>query len=171
MSDKKIKSEYSQAELVQIAWMDQRSDLITVAARNGDNFAPRRLGIRRAHVRDHGDAVAHAGRQHGHIGIDGGEVAAAAERFFGVEIRAAMATWEGVTCSTLPLVDRGNTVDVGVVEGTGLVAADVQHAGCPNPDRSAAARSAHHLAAGSGGRHSRWAGRSECAICAVQCSG
>lgn len=51
------------------------------------------------------------------------------------EIRAAMATWEGVQCSNLPLVDRGNTVDVGVVQrsfgfgGTGGIAADVQHAG------------------------------------------
>lgn len=46
------------------------------------------------------------------------------------EIRAAMATWENVNCSTLPLIDFGNTgVDVGVVQGTGLVAADIQHAG------------------------------------------
>jgi hypothetical protein len=51
------------------------------------------------------------------------------------EMRAAMGTWEGVACSTLPLVDRGNTPDVGVAQrffgfgGTGGVAADVQHAG------------------------------------------
>lgn len=60
------------------------------------------------------------------------------------EIRAAMATWDNVTCSTLPLTDRGNTnADVGAVQalfaqrlppgtipaGTGGVAADIQHAG------------------------------------------
>jgi hypothetical protein len=52
------------------------------------------------------------------------------------EIRAAMATWENVNCSTLPLVDRGNTgIDVGAVQrqlgfgGTGGIAADVTHAG------------------------------------------
>jgi len=52
------------------------------------------------------------------------------------EIRAAMATWENVNCSTIPLTDRGNTgVDVGAVQalfgfgGTGGVAADIQHAG------------------------------------------
>jgi hypothetical protein len=52
------------------------------------------------------------------------------------EIRAAMATWENVQCSTIPLTDRGNTgVDVGAVQqilgfgGTGGIAADVQHAG------------------------------------------
>lgn len=52
------------------------------------------------------------------------------------EIRAAMATWENVTCSTLPLTDRGDIpVDLGAVQaifgfgGTGGVAADVQHAG------------------------------------------
>lgn len=51
------------------------------------------------------------------------------------EMRASMATWDAVTCSTLPLVDRGNTADVGVVQslfgfgGTGGVASDVQHAG------------------------------------------
>ena len=52
------------------------------------------------------------------------------------EMRAAMATWENVTCSTIRLIDRGNTgVDVGAVQqifgfgGTGGVAADVQHAG------------------------------------------
>lgn len=52
------------------------------------------------------------------------------------EIRAAMATWQNLTCSTIPLTDRGNTgVDVGVVQnffgfgGTGGIAADIQHAG------------------------------------------
>ncbi len=52
------------------------------------------------------------------------------------QIRAAMATWENVTCSTIPLTDRGNTGgDVGAVQsifgfgGTGGVAADIQHAG------------------------------------------
>jgi hypothetical protein len=52
------------------------------------------------------------------------------------EIRAAMATWQNVTCSTIPLTDRGNTgVDVGLVQelfgfgGTGGIAADIQHAG------------------------------------------
>ncbi len=52
------------------------------------------------------------------------------------EIRAAMATWEDQTCSTIPLTDRGNTrADVGAVQallgfgGTGGVAADIQHAG------------------------------------------
>ncbi len=52
------------------------------------------------------------------------------------EIRAAMATWENVTCSTIPLTDRGNTgADVGLVEfllgfgGTGGVSADIQHSG------------------------------------------
>lgn len=52
------------------------------------------------------------------------------------EIRAAMTTWENVQCSTIPLVDLGNTgIDVGVVQqifgygGTGGVAADIQHAG------------------------------------------
>lgn len=52
------------------------------------------------------------------------------------EIRAAMATWENQTCSTIPLVDNGNTgFDTGVVQtqfgfgGTAGIAADVQHAG------------------------------------------
>lgn len=52
------------------------------------------------------------------------------------QIRAAMATWENVNCSTIPLTDSGNTgVDVGAVQaifgfgGTGGVAADIQHAG------------------------------------------
>lgn len=52
------------------------------------------------------------------------------------EIRAAMATWDNVQCSTLPLTDRGNTgANVGLVQaltgfgGTGGIAADVQHAG------------------------------------------
>jgi hypothetical protein len=52
------------------------------------------------------------------------------------QIRAAMATWENVHCSTIPLTDSGNTGDdVGAVQqifgfgGTGGVAADIQHAG------------------------------------------
>lgn len=52
------------------------------------------------------------------------------------EIRAAMATWQNVSCSTLPLVDFGDTgVDIGVVQslfgfgGIPGVAADLQHAG------------------------------------------
>lgn len=52
------------------------------------------------------------------------------------EIRAAMATWENVKCSTIPLIDRGNTgADVGLIQrltgfgGTGGIAADIQHAG------------------------------------------
>lgn len=52
------------------------------------------------------------------------------------QIRAAMATWENVNCSTLPLVDFGNTgVDLGVVQrqlgfgGIPAVAADLQHVG------------------------------------------
>ncbi len=52
------------------------------------------------------------------------------------QIRAAMTTWQNVSCSTIPLTDRGNTgVDVGVVQaqfgfgGTGGVAANIQHAG------------------------------------------
>jgi hypothetical protein len=46
------------------------------------------------------------------------------------EIRAAMATWENQTCSTIRLVDVGNTdVNVGLRQGTGLIAADITHAG------------------------------------------
>lgn len=51
------------------------------------------------------------------------------------QLRAAMATWDNVTCSTLPLVDLGNTGDVGFVQfllgagGSPNIAADVQHAG------------------------------------------
>ncbi len=52
------------------------------------------------------------------------------------EIRAAMATWENQTCSTIPLTDRGNTgADVGLAQailgfgGTGGIAADITHDG------------------------------------------
>lgn len=57
------------------------------------------------------------------------------------ELRAAMATWQNVTCSTIPLTDRGNTnADVGAVQalfgfdGTGGVSADIQHAGFLPPE-------------------------------------
>lgn len=51
------------------------------------------------------------------------------------ELRASMATWENVTCSTLPLVDLGDTGDVGFAEfllgfgGSPSIASDVQQAG------------------------------------------
>lgn len=51
------------------------------------------------------------------------------------EQRAAMATWENVQCSALPLVDLGDTGDVGLVQflrgfgGSPFIASDVQHAG------------------------------------------
>lgn len=57
------------------------------------------------------------------------------------EMRASMATWENVNCSTLPLVDFGDTgTDVGFVQslfgfgGTGGIAADVTHAGFLPPN-------------------------------------
>lgn len=53
-------------------------------------------------------------------------------------VDAAMATWDGVQCSNLPIVDRGTApFDIGVVQfilsgggaGSGLLFGDLQHAG------------------------------------------